>query len=203
MAPSFSDQAANVRQDALHLLGRRLGVDTPVLAPERLGIPLVGRLDHLQIAIVFVDHLQVEAAHKRIWFVLRDIGGQLTQFAYPACHVFDRDAWILQPWLAALPQGGLDLSIAGLGEDGFQSCALLFRFLCALQPCPFLLFFTSERAGVREPLERIIAHDLSVTGGPAPVELAIWGLLSPLLYLGQPLLCLCPVRSPVVADTCS
>src|SRR5260370_24489949 len=89
-----------------------------------------------------------------------------------------------------------------MGEDGFQSCALLFRFLCALQSGPFLLFFTGERAGVREPLERIIAHDLPVTGGPAPVELAVWGLLSPLLYLAQSLLRLCPVRSAVCAHVC-
>src|SRR6266852_5800433 len=102
MLHSFCDQTANLRQGALHLLGRWLGVNTPVLVPECLDIPIVGRLDHLEIAIVFVDHPQVEAAHNRIWFELRYIRCQLTQFAYPACHVFDGDAWIMEPWLTTL-----------------------------------------------------------------------------------------------------
>ena len=77
-------------------------MNTPVLVPERVDIPTVGRLDHLEIGSVFVDHLQVKAAHNRVWFVLCYIRGKLTQFAYPACYVFERDARIMELWLTAL-----------------------------------------------------------------------------------------------------
>ena len=54
----------------------------------------------LQIAKQIAEAL--EAAHERVWFVLRYIRRKMTQFAYPTLHVWARDAWILEPWLTAL-----------------------------------------------------------------------------------------------------
>ena len=60
MLHSFCDQAADLGQGTLHLFGGWLGMNTAVLLPERLHIPIVGRLDHLQVGNMFVDHRSEE-----------------------------------------------------------------------------------------------------------------------------------------------